>query len=262
MFPGGYLFQNLIPDSEEHLSRLVLQGLCRPRTCFGRLLRERLTATADEHHIEAAMARVRLRPRATAKSHRHSTLFNKLQVAGVQRPGDILALITQRSLTGLADLVQHASPMQLTQLSAVAEVTPYEVPIERGAPRSVVTLFDGSLDDGSSLRSRGLEDLNRRGLQLKPYGKTQDSYTSSSLPPDETLRHMPWLRRVRPVMRFRSATQLGPHPIRPLKSFPFRIDPCPCRSSASSTQASIPPCHGSSDWWWLEKTIYLPNTLT
>ena len=113
------------------------------------LLRERLTATADEHRIEAAMARVRLRPRATAKSHRHSTLFNKLQVAGVQRPGDILALFTQRSLAGLADLVQHASPIQLTQLSAVAEVTPYEVPIERGEPRSVVTLFDGSLDDGS-----------------------------------------------------------------------------------------------------------------
>ena len=102
--------------------------------------------------------------------------------------------------------------MQLTQLSAVAEVTPYEVPIERGEPRSVVTLFDGSLDDGSSLRSRGLEDLNRRGLQLKPYGKTQDSYTSSSLPPDEILRHMPWLRRIRPVMRFRSCHTAGSTP--------------------------------------------------
>ena len=199
------------------------------RNVFSRgidLLRERLTATADEHRIEATIARIRLRPRAIAKSHRHPTLFNKFQVAGVQRPGDILALITQQSLSGLADLVQYASPPQLTQLSAVAEVIPYEVPIERGEPRSVVTLFDGSLDDGSSLRSRGLEDLNRRGLQLKPYGKTQDSYTSSSLPPDETLRHMPWLRRVRPVMRFRPATQLGPHPTRPL-IFPLSNQPLP-----------------------------------
>ena len=213
---GGSAAKDFVPPAEV-------------RDVFSRgidLLRERLTATADEHRIEATMARVRLRPRAIAKSHRHPTLFNKLQVAGVQRPGDILALITQRSLTGLADLVQHASPMQLTQLSAVAEVTPYEVPIERGEPRSVVTLFDGSLDDGSSLRSRGLEDLNRRGLQLKPYGKTQHSYTSSFLPPDETLRHMPWLRRVRPVMRFRSATQLGPHPIRPL-NVPLSNRPLP-----------------------------------
>ena len=179
------------------------------------LLKERITLTADEHRVEATIARLRLRPRAIAKSHRHPSLFNRLQVAGVQRPGDILALITQQSLNGLTDLVQYASPTQLTQLSAVAEVVPYEVPIERGEPRSVVTLFDGSLDDGSSLRSRGLEDLNRRGLQLKPYGKTQDSFTSSSLPLDETLRHMPWLRRVRPVMRLRSATQLSPHPIQP-----------------------------------------------
>ena len=207
---GGSGPKGFVPSSE--VRDVFSRGL--------ELLKERLTATADEHHIEAAIARVRLRPRAIAKSHRHPVLFDRLQVAGVQRPGNILALITQRSLTGLAELVQHATQTQLLQLSAVAEVTPYEAPIERGEPRSVVTLFDGSLDDGSSLRSRGLEDLNRRGLQLKPYGKTRDAYTSSSLPPDETLRHMPWLRRVRPVMRFRSATQLGPHPIRPLNVLP------------------------------------------
>ena len=207
---GGSGPRDFVPPSE--VRDVFSRGL--------ELLKERLTATADEHRVEATIARVRLRPSAIAKSHRHPILFDRLQVAGVQRPGDILALVTQRSLTGLAELVQSASQPQLAQLSAVAEVTPYEAPIERGEPRSVVTLFDGNLDDGSSLRSRGLEDLNRRGLQLKPYGKGQDTYTSSSLPPDEALRHMPWLRQVRPVMRFRSATQIGPHSNRPLNVFP------------------------------------------
>ena len=207
---GGSGPRDFVPPSE--VRDVFFRGL--------ELLKERLTATADEHRVEATIARVRLRPSAIAKSHRHPILFDRLQVAGVQRPGDILALVTQRSLTGLTELVQHAAQPQLAQLSAVAEVTPYEVPIERGRRRSVITLFDGNLDDGSSLRSRGLEDLNRRGFQLKPYGKTQDTYTSSSLPPDEALRHMPWLRQVRPVMQFRSATQLGPHSNRPLNVLP------------------------------------------
>lgn len=179
-------------------------------------LSERLTATADEHNVAATMARVRLRPQAIAKSHRYSTVFDmhRFQVAGVQQPGDILALVTEQAITGLADLVENASQRQLAQLSAVAEVTPYDAPIERGPLRSVVTLFDGTLDDGSSLRSHGLQEFESRGFQLKPYGKMRNVYTASSLPPNESLRRMPWLRGIRPVMWFGSAERFGTHPLR------------------------------------------------
>ena len=191
-------------------------------------LNERLTATADEHSVEATMARVRLRPQAIAKSHRYSTVFDKrrFQVAGVQRPGDILALVTKQAITGLADLVENASKRQLAQLSAVAEVTPYDAPIERGPLRSVVTLFDGTLDDGSSLHSHGLKEFESRGVQLQPYGKMRGAYTASSLPPDESLRRMPWLRGIRPVIRFRSTAQFGTHPLRSM-SVPSVNHPLP-----------------------------------
>ena len=181
-------------------------------------LNERLTATAHEHSVEATMARVRLHSQAIAKSHRHTTVFNKrkLQVAGVQQPGDILALVTKRALTGLEEFVEGANQTQLAQLSAVAEITPYNAPIERGPLRSVVTLFDGTLDDDSSLLSRGLEDFESRGVQLKPYGELDGTYTTSSLPADESLLHMPWLRGIRPMMRFRAAERYGAHPFRPM----------------------------------------------
>ena len=96
---GGSGPRDFVPPSE--VRDVFSRGL--------ELLKERLTATADEHRVEATIARVRLRPSAIAKSHRHPILFDRLQVAGVQRPGDILALVTQRSLTGLAELVQSAS---------------------------------------------------------------------------------------------------------------------------------------------------------
>ena len=181
-------------------------------------LNERLTATAHEHRVEATMARVRLRQKAIAKSHRYSIVFNKgrFQVAGVQQPGDIFALITMRALTGLEEFVKVATQNQLTQLSAVTEITPYAPPIEKGSLRSVVTLFDGTLDDGSSLLSRGLEDFESRGVQLKPYGELDGTYTTSSLPANESLLHMPWLRGIRPVMRFGTAERYGAHPLRPM----------------------------------------------
>lgn len=181
-------------------------------------LSERLTSTVREHHVEATMARVRLHSQAIAKSHRHTTVFNKriLQVAGVQQPGDILALVTKRALTGLEELVEGATPNQLAQLSAVAEITPYKAPIEKGSLRSVVTLFDGTLDDNSSLLSRGLEDFESRGVQLKPYGELGGTYTTSSLPANESLLHMPWLRGIRPVMRFGTAERYGAQPLRPM----------------------------------------------
>ncbi len=181
-------------------------------------LNERIAATAHEHRVEATMARVRLRPDAIAKSHRYPTVFERrrFQVAGVQQPGDILALITNRALTGLEEFVEGATERQLAQLSAVTEITSYAPPIEKGSPRSVVTLFDGTLDDDSSLLSRGLEDFESRGVQLKPYGELGGTYTTSSLPANESLLHMPWLRGIRPVMRFGTAERYGARPLRPM----------------------------------------------
>lgn len=181
-------------------------------------LNERITATAHEHRVEATMARVRLRPKAIAKSHRYRTVFDRrrFQVAGVQKPGDILALVTKRALTGLEELVEGATERQLAQLSAVSEITPYAPPIEKGSQHSVVTLFDGTLDDDSSLLNRGLEDFERRGVQLRPYGELGGTYTTSSLPANESLLQMPWLRGIRPVIRFRSSARFGAHPLRPM----------------------------------------------
>ena len=162
---GGSGPRDFVPPSE--VREVFSRGIA--------LLNERLAATARNHQVEATMARVRLRSDAIAKSHRHSTVFDRrrFQVAGVQQPGDILALVTKRSITGLGELVDRASQRQLAQLSAVAEVSPYEAPIERGPQRSVMTLFDGTLDDGSSLRSRGFQNLENRGVELKPYGKVK-----------------------------------------------------------------------------------------
>ena len=135
--------------------RKPLQLLQKSKKCFFQgitQLSERLTSTVREHRVEATMARVRLHSQASAKSHRHTTVFNKrkFQVAGVQQPGDILALVTKRALTGLEELVEGANQIRLAQLSAVAEITPYNAPIEKGPLCSVVTLFDGTLDDDSS----------------------------------------------------------------------------------------------------------------
>lgn len=215
---GGSGPRDFVPPSE--VRDVLFRGIAR--------LNERMAATVREHHVEATMARVRLRSEAIAKSHRHSTVFDRsrFQVAGVQQPGDILALVTKRSITGLSELVDRASQRQLAQLSAVAEVTPYEAPIESGPQRSVMTLFDGTLDDGSSLRSHGFQDLENRGIELKPYGKVTGAYTTTSLPSVESLRAMPWVRRIRPVMKFRSTARLGAHPLRPM-SVPSGSEPLP-----------------------------------
>ena len=218
---GGAKPKEFAPPSE--VRDVYLRGINQ--------LRERLTYTADELNIEATMARVRFRSEAIAKSHRHSSLFdrNRFQIAGIQQPGDILALVTGRSITGLSDLVQSASQNQLAQLSAVAEITPYDVPIVKGPHRLVLTLFDGTLDDGSSLRSHGLTELESRGVQLKRYGNTLDAFTATSLPPDASLRLMPWMRGIRPVVRLRSPGMLGPQPVHPMsfglasQTFPLPI---------------------------------------
>ena len=174
-------------------------------------LNDRLEAANNAHRVNATMARVRLHSRAIAKSHRHATLFdvNRFQVAGVQQPGDILALVTSRSLVGLSELVQRATQTQIRQLSSVAEIAPYEPPIQSGDLRSVISLFDGVLDDGTSLRDRGLEAFTRLGFDLKQYGKSNVTFTASSLPAETSLRDMPWLRAVRPVSRMRLVISPG-----------------------------------------------------
>ena len=205
---GGSEPKEFIPPSE--VREVFSRGIAR--------LNERIARATREHRVEATMARVRLRPDAIAKSHRHSTVFGRrrFQVAGVRQPGDILALVTKRSITGLSELVDRATQRQLAHLSAVAEVTPYEAKVERGPQRSVMTLFDGILDDGSSLRSHGFNALQNRGIDLKPYGKLSGTYTTTSLPPNESLRGMPWVRGIRPVIQFRLTARLGAYPLRPM----------------------------------------------
>ena len=182
-------------------------------------LNDRIIETSKEHKVEATIARVRLRSNAIAKSHRHSVVFDqrRFQVAGVQQPGEILALVTRQAINGLRELVERASLTQLAQLSAVAEVSPYEVPIDRGLTRSVVTFFDGTLDDGMSLRSCGLKEFENKGVELSRYGKSANAYTASSLPPSDSLTHMPWLRGIRPILKFRTSANLGPRPFQPMK---------------------------------------------
>ena len=176
------------------------------------LLNDRMEAANATHSVNATMARVRLHRRAIAKSHRHPTLFdvNRFQVAGVQQPGDILALVTNRSLVGLSELVQRATQNQMRQLSSVAEITPYDPPIQSGDPRSVIALFDGVLDDGTSLRERGLEAFERLGIDVRQYGRSNVTFTASSVLPEAALRDMPWLRGVRPINRMRLVTSPAP----------------------------------------------------
>ena len=197
------------------VKEVFLQGIER--------LKERLETSEIENRVGGTIARVRLRSRAIAKSHRHPSLFdrNRFQVAGVYQPGDILALVTPQSILELTELVQDASERQITQLSAIAEITPYRASIEKGEHRSVLTLFDGILDDGTSLRSRGLEDLEGRGIELRRYGKMHNVFTASTLPSDEVLGHMPWLRGIRPVSRITTASRLGTQPIRPMSLGPI-----------------------------------------
>ena len=164
-------------------------------------LGQSLNETADEYNIQATIGRIRLRSDALVKSHRHSFLFDKVQIAGVQEAGNILALVTRNSLDQIADLLEHATETNLKRISAVAEITPYDAPIERRGDRFVVSLFDGSLDDGSNLRDQGVQILEQIGIDLGPYGGTLDHFIASTIPPDGTFETMPWIRRIRPVFK-------------------------------------------------------------
>lgn len=70
-------------------------------------------------------------------------------------------------------------------------------------------MFDGLLDDDSSLREQGLKNLADNGADLQPYGKALNAYVTSFLPPDASLRDMPWLRGVRPVGKVLTAVTPG-----------------------------------------------------
>ena len=189
------------------------------RTIFSRglsQLQDRIDASRDRHAIEATIGRIRLRANALAKSHRHPVLFDKLEVTGVHQPGNILALITQAKLTELADLVNRASDTLLKQLSSVAEISPYEAPVNDGHQRTVMSFFDGRLDDGSSLQERGLATLRQSGMQFQRYGRSRNVFVTTSRLPDDSPRLMPWIRRIRPTIELRSIAILGTNPVRPL----------------------------------------------
>ena len=84
-------------------------------------LNERLTATAHEHRVAATMARVRLHSQGNCQKPpltRPCSTSARLQVAGVQQPGDILALVTKRALTGLEEFVEGANQNRSSRNSA------------------------------------------------------------------------------------------------------------------------------------------------
>ena len=72
--------------------------------------------------------------------------------------------------------------------------------------RLVVSLFDGFLDDGGQLLDKGLQILRLVGSQLEPYGKTLDTFVGSMIPSDIAVGLMPWIRRIRPVLKVASTT--------------------------------------------------------
>ena len=176
-------------------------------------LEGRVSRAASTYDVPAAIASIKLRPQAIAKSHRHESLFQGLQVAGVSSPGEILAVVTPNAIRALGELVGQATTKQLQQFSSVEDLSWYEPSVIRGDRRSVVTLFDGRLDDGNQLIDVGLRAMEHVGVSLKEYGKLINTYLSDVLPSEEELREMPWIRRVQPIARFRPNSFINSQPI-------------------------------------------------
>jgi subtilisin family serine protease len=173
-----------------------------------------------EDSKKAVIARVKLRSKGIAKSHRHEALFSHLQVVGVDMPGEMLAVVTPHSLNDLAGFVRRASARQLQQLSSVEVIEPYQPAVEVGHTKSVITLFGGHLDDGTQLQQLGIDTLRDQGVELKPYGKLKFHYITESKPSEQSLKAMPWIRKVRPALRLRSIARIGTNPVRALNVNP------------------------------------------
>lgn len=176
-------------------------------------LRERVAANVVQHSLAVAVARVKLRPDAIAKSHRHGTLMDRIPVAGIEQPGEILGVMTPMSIEALSEVVAYGSQSQLRQLSAVEDVAPFEPRIQAGQQRSILTLLDGRLDDGSGLRETGIERLTAVGADLTSYGHSTDKFVAQNLPNEAVLGQMPWIRRVRPEAQVVPLAFLGTNPV-------------------------------------------------
>ena len=174
-----------------------------------------------EEGKKAVIARVKLRSKGIAKSHRHEALLNRLQVVGVDKPGEMLAVVTPHSLNVLANFVERASARQLQQLSAVKAIEPYQPAVKVGGTKSVITFFGGRLDDGTQLEQLGIDTLRDQGVELKPYGKLKFHHITESKPSERSLKKMPWVRNVRPALRLRSLTRIGTNPVRALNVNPL-----------------------------------------
>ena len=176
-------------------------------------LRDRVASNVVQHSVEVAVARVKLRADAIAKSHRHPALMDRITVAGIEQPGEILGVMTPMTIQALSEVVAHGSQSQLRQLSAVEDVAPFEPKVQAGERRSIVTLLDGRLDDGSGLRETGIERLTVGGADLTSYGRSTDKFVAQHLPPEAVLAQMPWIRRVRPEGQVVPLAVLGTNPV-------------------------------------------------
>lgn len=182
-----------------------------------RLLESHIEQAKTKHSVSASIARIRLRSKGIAKSHRHETFFQYVQVIGVDKPGELITVVTPKVLRDLKYLIRGASERQLRQLSAIESIEPYTPSIKMGEKASVVTLFGGHLDDGSSLEESGVQTFDSMGIKLEPYGKLVHKYVAKQLPPDETINTMPWVRNIRPVLRLRALARIGTNPVRIIK---------------------------------------------
>ena len=172
-------------------------------------LEGRVSRAESTFDVPVAIASIKLRPQAIAKSHRHESLFQGLQVAGISAPGEILAVVTPNTIRALGELVGSATARQLQEFSSVENLSLFEPSIITGDRRSVVTLFDGQLANGHQLIDEGLRAMERVGVSLTQYGKLKNTYVSEALPSEEELREMPWIRRVQPIARFRPHSYIG-----------------------------------------------------
>ena len=176
-------------------------------------LRVGLSESQNKYAAGAVIARVKLRSEAIAKSHRHTNLVGRLQVVGIEKPGEMLALVTPRNLDELSSFVKGATGNQLKQLSTVEGIEPYKPEVHIGEARTVIAFFEGVLDDGRKLRQLGFDTLSNEGVQLKPYGKLKSQYITDSKPSEQALKTMPWIRKVRPALRLHTLACIGTNPI-------------------------------------------------
>ena len=184
------------------------------RSLFGDgldLLEAAVFRNERRYAVSATVGCLSLRPKAIAKSHRHSELFSRLQVIGVDGPGEMLVLVTQMTIQELRRVLAEATDSYMRYLSPVGSIAEYVPEVDIGDDKSVVTLFDGTLDDESSFGLLGADNLSELGALLGRYGGDRVRFVAQGLPRGTELRSMPWVRKVRPIIRLsaQESPQLG-----------------------------------------------------